>query len=268
MNKLIVDDTLYLSKGDIFLLRKGNNYNVNYLIKKAKEKEASSIISSYKDKDIIYIKNINKYIEKYIKTLKVEPIIIGVTGSNGKTSTTTIIYNILRSLNKKVMLIGTNGVYFESNHFKTRNTTISNLSIYYLINKYLDNNSYLIMELSSQGYNRIKNIKFDYIIYTNLDNEHLDYHKTMKRYLKAKVKILKLIKNKENLFINLDDYYGKKLVKTFKNATFYSLNDLKILNNNPIEFYYKNNKIKSLLTCDFNIYNIFSSYLLLNKVLK
>ena len=55
MNKLIVDDTLYLSKGDIFLLNKGKNYDVNYLINKAKEKEPSLIISSLKNKEIKHI---------------------------------------------------------------------------------------------------------------------------------------------------------------------------------------------------------------------
>lgn len=268
MNKLIVDDTLYLSKGDIFLLNKGKNYDVNYLINKAKEKEPSLIISSLKNKEIKHINNIKKYLKNYINNLNIHPTIIGVTGSNGKTSTTTIIYNILKHLNKKVMLIGTNGVYFESINLKTRNTTISNLSIHYLINKYLDNDSYLIMELSSQGYERIKNIKFDYIIYTNLDNEHLDYHKTMNNYFKAKIKILNLVKNKKNLIINKDDYYGNKLIKKYKDATFYSLQDIQILNNNPISFIYKNKEIKTLLTSDFNIYNIFSSYLLLNKILK
>ena len=268
MNKLIVDDTLYLSKGDIFLLNKGKNYDVNYLINKAKEKEPSLIISSLKNKEIKHINNIKKYLKNYINNLNIHPTIIGVTGSNGKTSTTTIIYNILKHLNKKVMLIGTNGVYFDSINLKTRNTTISNLSIHYLINKYLDNDSYLIMELSSQGYERIKNIKFDYIIYTNLDNEHLDYHKTMNNYFKAKIKILNLVKNKKNLIINKDDYYGNKLIKKYKDATFYSLKDIKILNNNPISFIYKNKEIKTLLTSDFNIYNIYSSYLLLNKILK
>ena len=151
MNKLIVDDTLYLSKGDIYLLNKGKNYDVNYLINKAKEKEPSLIISSLKNKEIKHINNIKKYLKNYINNLNIHPTIIGVTGSNGKTSTTTIIYNILKHLNKKVMLIGTNGVYFVSINLKTRNTTISNLSIHYLINKYLDNDSYLIMELSSQG---------------------------------------------------------------------------------------------------------------------
>lgn len=268
MNKLIVDDTFYLSKGDIFLLNKGKNYDIDYLINKAKEKEPSLIISSLKNKDVKHIKNINKYLNNYLKSLKIHPTIIGVTGSNGKTSTTTIIYKILKSLNKKVMLIGTNGVYVDSLNLKVRNTTISNLSIHYLINKYLDNDSYLIMELSSQGYERVKNIKFDYIIYTNLDNEHLDYHKTMKKYFKAKIKILNLVKNKENLIINKDDYYGKKLIIKYKKASFYSLKDLNIISNNPISFIYKNKEINSLLTSDFNIYNLYSSYLLLNKILK
>ena len=223
MNKLIVDDTFYLSKGDIFLLNKGKNYDIDYLINKAKEKEPSLIISSLKNKNVKHIKNINKYLNNYLNSLKIHPTIIGVTGSNGKTSTTTIIYKILKSLNKKVMLIGTNGVYVNSLNLKVRNTTISNLSIHYLINKYLDNDSYLIMELSSQGYERVKNIKFDYIIFTNLDNEHLDYHKTMNNYFKAKIKILNLIKNEENLIINKDDYYGKKLINKYKKASFYSL---------------------------------------------
>ena len=116
------------------------------------------------------------------------------------------------------------------------------------------------MELSSQGYERIKNIKFDYIINTNLDNEHLDYHKTMNNYFKAKIKILNIVKNKKNLIINKDDYYGNKLIKKYKDATFYSLQDIKILNNNPITFINKNKEIKTLLTSDFNIYNIYSSY--------
>ena len=61
MNKLIVDDTLYLSKGDIFLLNKGKNYDVNYLINKAKEKEPSLIISPLKNKEIKHINNMKKY---------------------------------------------------------------------------------------------------------------------------------------------------------------------------------------------------------------
>ena len=62
MNKLIVDDTFYLSKGDIFLLSKGKNYDIDYLINKAKEKEPSLIISSLRNKDVKHIKNINKYL--------------------------------------------------------------------------------------------------------------------------------------------------------------------------------------------------------------
>ena len=200
---LISDDTNYLTNEDILILKRGKNYKIDQILKEAKSKNPKLIISNYHHKDIYYVKNINKYEKKIIKEYNVNPTIIGVTGTNGKTSTSTIIYSVLKKLNKKVMLIGTNGIYFNDFKLPTRNTTPSKLTILYLINKYLDNNSYLIIELSSQSYSRIKSLYIDYLIFTNLSKEHLDTHKTMKRYFKAKIKIINLLKNKENLFINL-----------------------------------------------------------------
>ena len=69
----------------------------------------------------------------------------------------------------------------------------------------------------------------------------------MNNYFKAKIKILNLVKNKENLIINKDDYYGKKLINKYKKASLYSLKDLNIISNNPISFIYKNKEINSLL---------------------
>ena len=270
MNDYLIDDTLYLTENDIFILKKGKKENIYNVLNLAKEKNPKKIISNYKIKDnnVSYIKNIKKYENEYLNKTKITPTIIGVTGTNGKTSTTTIIYETLKSLNKKTMLIGTNGIYFNDLHLKTRNTTISKLAINYLINKYLDNNSFLIMELSSQGYKRINNLKFDYIIFTNLSNEHLDYHKTMYNYFNAKKKILKLIKKEQNLFINIDDKYGVKLSKIFKESSKYSLKNIKINSLNPISFYVKDKLINSKLTGEFNIYNLYSSFLILNRILK
>lgn len=268
IKRLVSDDTLYLTNNDIFIAKKGKNIDINTLINKAKEHNPKYIISNVRTNHngVIYYKNINKLEKNLTKDYNVNPKIIGVTGTNGKTSTTTIIYNLLKKLNQKVMLIGTNGVYFEDKYFKTRNTTPSKLSILYLINKYLDNNSYLVIELSSQSYNRIKDFKIDYLIYTNLSNEHLDYHKTMNRYFKAKLKIMNLLKDKSKLYVNLDDKYANKILKKYKNAKTYSLKDLEIINNDPIEFKYDNKIIKSGLSGDFNIYNIYSSFMLLKEI--
>jgi len=264
---LISDDTYYLDNNDVFIAKKGKNIDLFNLINIAKSKKPKYIITNKKINDIIYIKNLKKFENKIIKKYKINPRIIGVTGTNGKTSTTTIIYSILKSLNKKVMLIGSNGVYYNKLKLKTRNTTPSRLSILYLINKYLDNDSYLVIELSSQSYDRIKTFKIDYLVFTNLNKEHLDTHKTMTRYFNAKKKIINLLKNKENLFINIDDNYGKKLKKMYTESRGYSLNDLKIINTNPIEFNFNNLVFKSKLSGEFNVYNIYSSYLLINKII-
>ena len=263
---LISDDTNYLTNEDIFILKRGKNYKIDQILKEAKNKNPKLIISNYHHKDIYYVKNINKYEKKIIKEYNVNPTIIGVTGTNGKTSTSTIIYSVLKKLNKKVMLIGSNGIYFNDFKLPTRNTTPSKLTILYLINKYLDNNSYLIIELSSQSYSRIKSLDIDYLIFTNLSKEHLDTHKTMKRYFKAKIKIINLLKNKENLFINIDDNYGKKLLKKYKIAQTYSIKDINIISNNPIKFIFNNYKVTSKLSGNFNIYNILSSILVVNKI--
>lgn len=265
---LLIDDTYYLTNDDIFIAKKGKNIDYNDLVLKAKNKNPYKIISNKKNKDlnIEYVNNIKRFEKEYIKNLKVKPTIIGVTGTNGKTSTSTIIYNLLKNDNKDIMLIGSNGVYYNNIYYKTRNTTPSKLSIYYLINKYLSNNSYLIIELSSQGYNRISTFNFDYLIFTNLTEEHLDYHKTMNRYFRAKLKILNLVKDKRNLFINEDDKYGQKIIKKYKTCQKFSLKNLNIKSLNPISLIYENKEYKSNLCGRFNVYNILASIKLLKKL--
>lgn len=267
---LITDDTYYLDNNDIFIAKKGKNIKLKSLINIAKLKNPKLIVTNKRinDNKIKYIKNLKKYEKEVIKNYKIRPIIIGVTGTNGKTSTTTIIYSLLKKNNKKAMLIGSNGVYFENLKFKTRNTTPSKLSILYLINKYLDNNSYLVIELSSQSYNRIKDLKFDYLVFTNLSKEHLDTHKTMNNYFKAKLKIINLLKNKENLYVNIDDQYGKKIIKKYLNCQKYSLKDISIISVEPIKFKLNDLIITSNLAGKFNIYNIYSGYLIVNKIIK
>ena len=135
-----------------------------------------------------------------------KPFIIGVTGTNGKTSVTNYTFSCLKSLEYNVLLIGTEGNYSyvngELTYYRTQNTTPSISVIYDLMyqNKY----HYVIMEVSSQGIceKRVLGIDFDIVCYTNITQDHLDYHPSKLEYFHAKESIA--IGLKENNYIVLN----------------------------------------------------------------
>ena len=152
-----------------------------------------------------------------------KPIFIGITGTNGKTTTTYIVYQYLKYQNYDVLLIGTNWIYsyfkMEEKTEETNNTTPS-LSLLY---KYLRNTEneydYVIMEISSQGIEegRIEGLNFNVVGLTNLSAEHLDYHHTLTEYRTVKSKLFKQINNpswESYCILNEDDdsfnYYKDK----------------------------------------------------------
>ncbi len=155
------------------------------------------------------------------KNLKV----IGVTGTDGKTTTANYIYQLLEFAGKKVALISTVGVFMEGKKeaLGFHVTTPSPFSL----NKYFKkatkkNIEYLVLEVSSHALDqhRVLGINFEIGILTNITNEHLDYHRSFNNYLDTKIKLLekskKVILNKEDPFIN----YIKNKLKNGKIYTF------------------------------------------------
>lgn len=157
--------------------------------------------------------------EKYGKM----PSIIGITGTNGKTTTTYMLYLYLKSLNYDVLLIGTNWIY---SYFKmeeiieeTNNTTPSLSLLYKYLRKTNNEYDYVIMEVSSQGIEegRIEGLKFKVVGLTNLSSEHLDYHNTLTEYRVVKSKLLGQVEepyDESSCILNADDenydYYKSK----------------------------------------------------------
>lgn len=138
--------------------------------------------------------------------------IIGITGTNGKTTVSTLTYEMLKYLNFSVMQVGTNGTFVYQSKIKketkidTPNTT-PKLSIILEIIKKFSQIDYLIMEVSSEALdsNRIDEIKFDTVVFTNLGHDHLNSHHYFKDYLKAKLKLFSLTKPIANAIINIED---------------------------------------------------------------
>ncbi|MGL5543655.1 MAG: UDP-N-acetylmuramoyl-L-alanyl-D-glutamate--2,6-diaminopimelate ligase, partial [Cetobacterium sp.] len=176
--------------------------------------------------------------------------IIGVTGTNGKTTTTYLIEQILGE--EYVARIGTVEYKIGDEIIEAPNTTPESLDIIKMSKKAVDKGlKYLVMEVSSHGLTsgRVDMLDFDVAVFTNLTPEHLDYHKDMDDYFEAKKILFKKLKNKENSIVNIDDFYGEKIAKEFGGMS-YSLNKDADLDLNTIK------EMKPTLLGKFNMYNI------------
>lgn len=168
---------------------------------------------------VIYVKDVKSF---YFKALKefygnYDSYIIGITGTCGKTTTVTLLYETLKLACKNTLLISSNGnfLYYDEKeeYLKTNNTTPNIEIIYELMNKYAFN--YVIIEVSSQGLmsDRLEGINFDLAAFLNLSNEHLDYHGTISNYLAAKLKLFKNLKSSGIALVNFNSKYKEEILK-------------------------------------------------------
>lgn len=145
--------------------------------------------------------------------------VVGVTGTNGKTTTTYLIESILRSANKRPIVIGTVNYRFMDKILKALNTTPESLDINMMMHDYLSQGATdAIMEVSSHALSqgRVTGIDFDVAIFTNLTQDHLDYHKTMEDYFSAKAILFEKLlveSRKSNKFaiLNSDDPWSNRI---------------------------------------------------------
>ncbi|XMB85168.1 UDP-N-acetylmuramoyl-L-alanyl-D-glutamate--2,6-diaminopimelate ligase [Mycoplasmatota bacterium WC44] len=210
-----------------------------------------------RDVNIIKVKDIKRIFAIVVNAYHKYPTkkipVIGVTGTNGKTSTSMLIHNFLKK--KGSLLIGTNGVYFNDEKTETLNTTPDILTVIRYINKARKKRlKYVVMEVSSIGIceYRVHGFEFEQVIYTNLTADHLDYHKTINNYIHAKKKLL--LQTKRHNVLNKDD----EVLYSFRNfkSVFYDLSDVSVVNEVPLEFVYKGETFKTNLYGEFNLYNI------------
>ncbi|PIR43649.1 hypothetical protein COV24_01600 [candidate division WWE3 bacterium CG10_big_fil_rev_8_21_14_0_10_32_10] len=160
--------------------------------------------------------------------------IIGVTGTDGKTTTCEMVYTCLKADGKKVGLVSTLGAKINGKSVETglHTTTPSNQELYNLLNKMIQKKcSFIVLETTSHALvtGRIAGLKFDVVTVTNITKDHLDYHKNYKEYIKAKSLLFrKYLKKEGTAILNYDDKksfdYLKNLVK---NKIIYSKNPTK-----------------------------------------
>ncbi|MCL4393148.1 UDP-N-acetylmuramoyl-L-alanyl-D-glutamate--2,6-diaminopimelate ligase [Patescibacteria group bacterium] len=135
--------------------------------------------------------------------------LIGVTGTDGKTTTSTLIYNMLRNDGKKVALITTLGAFVDGKKLTDTGlhiTTPSAFTLHKILTK-VKNYDFVVLETSSHAIDqrRIVGLLYDTIVYTNITHEHLDYHKTWERYASTKLSLQKYLRKQGYVILNVDD---------------------------------------------------------------
>lgn len=267
-------DSRKVQPGQTFVAIKGHTVDGHDFINDAIKNGATKIIAEREVKSTVPVEivaNSEEYLKEKLVTLYAPKLasltIIGLTGTNGKTTSCYLTYQFLKALGLKVAYLGTIGFYFENEEIILENTTPNILTLYnLLLNAKNKGCSHVVMEISSHSlyYERIAGLKLQIAGFTNLTEDHLDFHKTMANYLKEKLKIINYLKPEGTLIVNADDPVASDfLTKWHNNLTFGYHGDFKILDYtfNPAKttldfsFHHKNYQTTYNLTSTFNVYN-------------
>ncbi len=156
-------------------------------------------------------------------------IMTGVTGTNGKTTTTYLLESIFREAGFNPGVIGTVNYRYGGKTFPATHTTPDAPYLHKILREMLDAGvTHCVMEVSSHSLaqKRVNDCRFNVGVFTNLTHEHLDYHHTMEEYFRCKSVLFRLLKDSGGFsVINIDDPWGKLLKKEFPSAFTYSLKE-------------------------------------------
>ncbi len=280
----IKTDSRKVVDGDTFVALPGISSDGHDYIETAIENGATKIIAQHGEYKVptvivpdtrVYLNDLLKQEYGYvINDMK----IIGITGTNGKTTSCFLTYQILNKLGIKCAYIGTIGFYLKDKVRNLPNTSVDIADLYgLLVEAYENDYKYVCLEVSSQGLSmdRFKTISFDIAAFTNLTQDHLDYHKTMNNYCLAKQQLFKQLKKDGKAIINADDKYKDYyLLKDNNNITFglngdYKIDDLKFTNKySMLDYSYqnKNYQIKTNLIGEYNIYNLLTAIVICHEL--
>ena len=222
-------DSRKIMSGDLFVAVKGTQVDGHAYIEKASEKGAIAIVCEtlpeHLESNITYIQvaDTEECVGKLATTFYGNPTekleLIGVTGTNGKTTIATLLYNMFRKFGYKVGLISTVCNYIDEEAIPTEHTTPDPITLNKLLGRMADEGcKYAFMEVSSHSVaqKRIGGLKFAGGIFTNLTRDHLDYHQTVDNYLKAKKTFFDSLPKSAFALTNLDDKNGMVMVQNTK----------------------------------------------------
>lgn len=218
----IFSDSRKIIPGGVFVCLKGEKSDGHNYAKEAEKKGASVIVASEKISagvPVVYVddtdETLAKLSEKFFGFPSKRLRLVGITGTNGKTTVTYLLKSILEAAGKKVGIIGTNKCFIgerELDFSSCMPTTPSALELAQIFKEMADSDcEYVVMEVSSHALalKRVFGLRFEVGVFTNLTRDHLDFHKTMEEYLAAKAKLFDISKKG---VVNSDSAAGLKII--------------------------------------------------------
>ncbi|WP_281862108.1 UDP-N-acetylmuramoyl-L-alanyl-D-glutamate--2,6-diaminopimelate ligase [Candidatus Borrelia fainii] len=293
-------DSRYVLSHFVFFALPGLHFDGQKFINSAIERGSNVIVHTndidFYDPNVTYIKidscNIKKFMSNFAHIFYNEPSknlkIIGVTGTDGKSSVCFYIYTLLKSMGVKVGFIST--VFFEDGSGTLvknpyRQSTPESTEIHLILSKMVENNvEYAIVESTSHGLDirtsRLIDIAYSIAVLTNLSHEHLEFHGTMQHYLNAKLNLFSSADANGGFgIINMDDKNFSTFLNTINRAYTYSLENKNAdffvskineqMGFTEFEFYHKNVKYDARvnLTGSFNVENVMAALIVVNQVM-
>jgi len=224
----VTADSREVKEGMIYVAVKGTQVDGAKFIPDAIETGASVIVAETAPSDEkvvwVHVRDARKALSVLARGLQGDPSaelkLIGVTGTNGKTTTAFLTHHIAKTVHHRAGLMGTITVDDGVNQTTATHTTPDPVGLQQMLRDMVDNGCRTAaMEVSSHGIEqkRVEGLHFDAAVFTNLTQDHLDYHGTMDNYYAAKKALFTELAarpdNKAKAIINLDDSYGQRLVK-------------------------------------------------------
>jgi len=230
--KGIACDSKAIREAFLFAAIKGSCFNGADFISEALERGARAVVveadpdnlyAVRRDASFIYVSDARRAISEICRNfygnISTKMSLIGITGTNGKTTTSYLIENLFRVKGEKAAVIGTINYRFGGRVIPAGNTTPGVVGLYGLLSDIERQDiKNCILEVSSHSLEqgRVDTLFFDAAIFTNLTGDHLDYHGSMENYIASKARLFEKIKRGGFGIVNIDDVYSKRIIETVR----------------------------------------------------
>lgn len=274
-------DSRTVTEGYLFMAMRGTQVDGHAYIASAEEKGAAAIVCEVMPEHLnpkiayIMVPNVQAIAGKIATAFYGKPTerlkLVGVTGTNGKTTIATLLYELFRSMGHKCGLLSTVCNYIDGKEYPSTHTTPDAVSLNRMLGEMADEGcEYAFMEVSSHALaqERVGGLNFAGGIFTNLTRDHMDFHETMENYLKAKKSFFDTLPRDAFAITNIDDKNGPVMVQNCRaDIKRYSTRTLSEYRGRIVEIHldgmlleFNGKEFATLLTGRFNVSNLLAIF--------